>query len=204
MIANALGCSSTVAATSCQSGYYLNTGYCDSCMLNCLTCSSAFDCSSCSTGYYLNVSIITCNPCPLGCSSCNQYTPTICTGCMNGYQLSSQSCVAVSCGVSNCVYCSSLGVCQQCTNFYYWNGSTCLSGGSILCDNGANGPLPNNCINKCSLFAYVSNNISNSFSCKLYSNVYSSPVQYKQIYYYSYNHQSILNLLTSSSQALNV
>ena len=204
VISNALSCSSTVAASSCQSGYYLNSGICDSCMLNCITCSSAYDCSTCASGYYLNVSIITCNPCPMGCSSCNQYTSSICTGCNNGYQLSSQSCIAVTCGVSNCLYCSSPGICQQCSSFYYWNGSICVGGASVTCEYGSNGPLPNNCINKCSNFAYLSNNISNTFLCKLYTNIYISRVEYKQIYYYAYNHQTMLNSLTSTTTSLNL
>lgn len=193
-----------MAASSCQSGYYLNSGYCDSCLLNCVSCSSAYDCSACTSGYYLNVSIITCNPCPVGCSACNQYTPSICTTCQNGYQLSSQSCLSVSCSVANCLYCSSQGICGQCNSFYYWNGSACLAGGSITCEYGSNGPLPNNCINKCSNFAYVSDNYSSTFRCKLYTSIYVYPIEYHQTYYYAYNHQTSLNTLTSSSQSLNL
>lgn len=175
-IINALSCSSTVAANACQSGYYLTSGYCNSCLLNCITCSSAYDCSACSAGYYLNASIITCNPCPVGCSRCDQFTPSTCTACSQGYQLTSNTCQSVSCNVSHCVYCSAPDSCQQCQAYYYWNGSACLSGGSISCEMGANGPLPNNCINSCSSYGYVSGNVSNTFRCKLYSNVYVYPV----------------------------
>jgi hypothetical protein len=75
---NAASCVSTVAASACKDGYYLSSGYCNSCLLNCLKCSSAYDCSGCASGYYLNASIFTCNPCPQSCTSCNQYTPSTC------------------------------------------------------------------------------------------------------------------------------
>lgn len=69
---------------------------------------------------------------------------------------------------------------------------------------GANGPLPNNCINSCSSFAYVSSNISSTFRCKLYSNVYVYPVEFHQKYYYAYNHLATLNTLTGTSNSLAV
>lgn len=106
VIKNAQRCSSTVAASSCQSGYYLSNSYCQNCLLNCATCSSAYDCSKCATGYYLNTSIITCNPCPLGCSACNQFTPAQCTSCNDGYLFSSSSCLLNTCQIDNCIYCS--------------------------------------------------------------------------------------------------
>lgn len=177
-------------ATSCNSNYYLSSGYCYSCLLNCKTCNSASDCSACVSGYYLNSSILTCNPCPSGCASCDQFTPTNCLSCIDGYQLSIQSCSLVNCAIANCMYCSSASVCQRCNQYYYWDGSICQSGASLACPSGANGPLPNNCINSCSSYSYLSGNISNTFSCKSYSYVYVYPVEYYQKYYYAYNHLS--------------
>lgn len=133
VIQNALSCSSTVAASSCQSGYYLNDNYCYSCLLNCISCSSAYDCSGCSSGYYLNTSIITCNPCPQGCASCNQFTPSLCTSCLKGYLFSSNSCTNISCSIANCLFCADSSTCFQCQALYYWDGSICQSGSSIMC-----------------------------------------------------------------------
>lgn len=188
-IINALSCSSTVAASSCKSGYYLSGGYCNSCLLNCIGCTSAYDCTSCASGYYLNTSILTCNPCSQGCSSCNQYTPSVCTSCNDGYQLINQNCVATVCTIANCLYCSQDGICKRCQAYYYWNGSACLSGASISCIYGATGPLPNNCINKCSDYEYVSGNVSDVFGCKFYQSVYVSSIEHTQKYYYAFNHK---------------
>jgi hypothetical protein len=133
-ISNAVSCSSTVSALSCKSSFYLSNSYCNKCLLNCATCSSAYDCSACASGFYLNTSIVTCNTCPLGCKTCNQYTPTTCTSCNNGYLLSNFNCSIINCTFTNCQYCSSASVCQQCSLFYYWNGSQCVIGGSISCE----------------------------------------------------------------------
>lgn len=202
MISNAVSCSSIVAATSCQPGYYLSSGYCNSCLLNCLACSSPYDCSNCAAGYYLNASILTCNPCPTGCKTCNQYTPSVCTACNNGYQLLNQNCQQVACAIDQCIYCSTPGVCQNCASFYYWNGNACVSGSSVTCENGATGPLPNNCANQCSGFAYVVG--SGTFACKAYSSVYVYPIEYHQYYYYAYNQNAELNALSGTNQALNL
>jgi hypothetical protein len=133
IIQYAQSCTTTVAASTCQSGYYLSDSYCKSCLLNCISCSSAYDCSACTSGYYLNTSIITCNTCPQGCAACNQYTPSQCTSCINGYQLSSSTCTYTTCSISNCLYCSTSSTCYQCQQLYYWNGSNCLMGASITC-----------------------------------------------------------------------
>lgn len=202
VIKNALSCTTTAAASSCQSGYYLSDSYCNSCLLNCITCSSAYDCSACASGYYLNTSIITCNPCPQGCASCNQYTPTQCTSCINGYQLASFSCSSVACTISNCLYCSSSTVCYQCQQLYYWNGSSCLIGASVTCEKGAQGPLPTDCINSCSSFSFQSPANGSQFQCKIYSSIYVTSVEYHQYYYYSYNHLTQLNAIVGASSSL--
>lgn len=133
VIQYALSCTTTVSASVCQSGYYLSDSYCNSCLLNCISCSSAYDCSACASGYYLNTSIITCNPCPQGCASCNQYTPSLCTSCINGYQFTTSTCNYISCGIPNCLYCATSTTCYQCQQFYYWDGSSCLMGASVTC-----------------------------------------------------------------------
>lgn len=202
IIKNAFSCTSTVAASQCQSGYYLSDSYCNSCLLNCISCSSAYDCSACASGYYLNTSIITCNPCPQGCATCNQYTPTQCTTCLSGYQFSAYSCTFVACSIPNCLYCSSSSICSQCKQLYYWDGSSCLAGASITCENGASGPLPPDCINSCSAFNYQALLNNGKFECKVYSSVYVTPVEYHQFYYYAYNHLQQLNALTGGSMAL--
>lgn len=202
VIQYALSCSSTVAATACQSGYYLSDSYCSSCLLNCITCSSAYDCSACTDGYYLNTSIITCNPCPQGCSNCNQYVPSQCTVCTNGYTLSSTSCLPVICPIPNCLYCSTPTVCSRCSPLYYWNGNECLAGGSVNCEKGAVGPLPVHCINSCSSFTYKAQVNGSSFECKTYPSIYVTPIEYHQYYYYAYNHLQQLIAITTTNNAL--
>ena len=201
-VLNAVSCSSTITASACNSGYYLNSGACFSCLLNCNSCTSASDCSSCTSGYYLNASILTCNPCPTGCATCNQYTPTTCLTCNNGYQLQSQSCTLATCSIANCLHCGSSTACQQCQQYYYYNGSHCLPGASFTCTAGATGPLPNNCINSCSAYAYVANRINGTFECRMYSDVYVYPVEYHQKYYYAWNHLTEINSLMGSGQSL--
>ena len=172
-------------------------------MLNCVSCSSAFDCSACTSNYYLNQTIITCNPCPPGCSACDQYT-TACTACQNGYALNGQQCSAVSCSISNCLYCSSGGVCQQCAMFYYWDGSGCRAGASVTCEGGANGALPNNCANSCSKFGFVSGNKSGAFRCKPHRTLYVDPVEYHQSYFYAFNDVALFNAACNANLSLTV
>jgi hypothetical protein len=201
-VLNAQSCSSVTTASSCKSGYYLSSGSCSSCLLNCASCGSSTDCTACGSGYYLNSSILTCNPCPQGCTACDQYTPTSCTSCSSGYQLSGTACSQVSCSLANCLYCASSTVCQRCKAYYYWDGSQCLAGSSITCELGATGPLPNNCRNGCSDYAYISGNSSGTFQCKPYSSIYLYPVEYQQLYYYAFNHLASLNALASASLSL--
>jgi hypothetical protein len=109
-------------------------------LLNCADCSSNTDCKSCVSGYYLNSSILTCNFCPTNCLSCDQYNSTRCTSCVDGYTLSAGfTCDNITCTIDNCLYCSSVSVCLQCKNGYYWNSaqSSCVLGSSVLCTFGA-------------------------------------------------------------------
>lgn len=202
VIQYAASCSTTVSASSCQLGYYLSDNYCYSCLLNCRTCSSAYDCSGCATGYYLNTSIITCNPCPQGCTTCNQYTPTQCTSCSNGYMLSSNTCYSVSCSILNCLYCSNSSFCSFCESTYYWDGTACSKGASITCEKGANGQLPTDCVNSCSSFAFANPANSTNFFCKPYASIYVGSVEYHQYYFYAYNHLTQLNALAGSNASL--
>lgn len=204
-ISNAISCSSTVTASSCASYYYLSDGYCDNCMLNCLSCSSSSTCNACGTGYYLNATVITCNPCSLGCSVCNQYSPSNCTSCLSNYIYDSNAytCTSINCTLPNCLICSSLTVCSICKTFYYWDGSSCSAGASITCENGASGILPTQCINSCSSNIQYEVNVANgSFKCIDYLYAYKNTVSYTTLYYYAFNNYQTINLLTGSNNSL--
>ncbi len=195
-------CTSTVSASSCDSGYYVNQNYCSSCLLNCKTCTSSSTCTQCIDYFYLNTTVLTCNPCPSNCMSCDQYSPTVCTSCKDGYTLSSGSCVSVDCSsVSNCVYCSSSNVCRRCSQFYYWDGSGCVMGASVLCEYGATGVLPSQCSNACSTSSYQSQ-LTSPFVCIPYKTVKVSSVKISQVYYYAFADQSDLQALSLSSNTI--
>jgi proprotein convertase subtilisin/kexin type 5 len=105
-------------ACDCPSDYYMNPfGICTLCPQGCLTCTSDINCTSCrvnflpvvltgparnlcecptTTSYFQidnTTSIHTCNPCPQGCSRCNNGTaPLTCTACDAGFLLTSGAC----------------------------------------------------------------------------------------------------------------
>lgn len=214
-IAYATVCSSVVAATGCESGRYASDNYCYSCLLNCASCSSNSDCQSCQSGYFLNSSVLTCNLCPSNCLTCDQYNSNRCLSCSSGYSLNATyNCQAVSCSVANCQYCSSTNVCGMCSPWYYWDSSTqkCEVGASIVCSNGAEGPFPNECNNKCTSYSYeVKEDYSSSkIWCIPYRNVRisSSGVSsiYAQTYFYLYNQLSEFKtyLTASASNSLSL
>lgn len=199
-ITNSAKCSSTVSASQCVSGYYANDNYCYSCLLNCADCSSSSDCKSCVPGYYLNSSVLTCNLCPSFCLTCDQYNSVRCLSCQDGYVLSlGNTCDQVLCTIGNCKYCASITVCSQCNTGYYWssNSATCQSGASVLCEYGAEGPYPNQCNRKCSVFEYVAQTVGTALWCLPYANIDINGSSYSQLYLYSYsNSQAISSLLT--------
>jgi hypothetical protein len=168
---NCQACSS-LGCTSCVSGYYINSGLCaPNCKLPCSTCSTSdtSSCRSCIAGYSYSNTSFTCNPitscngscsvCPLGyslqegscfkcstnCGSCFASSPEQCTGCLQGYYLSSNS---------QCVKCpSSCATCAFSTGCI-----TCALGYTFL----ANTPQTNNiqclaCTSPCATCQYNTN-----------------------------------------------
>lgn len=53
----------------------------------------------------------------------------------------------------------------------YWDGSGCVEGASVLCENGAEGPFPTECNNECTSFAFQENVDGDAFQCVPYLNV---------------------------------
>ncbi len=150
VVQNALTCSSIDSALLCEDQFYVENNYCSSCLLNCKSCSSSSSCTQCVNYFYLNSTVLTCNPCPTNCLTCNSITPSICNSCRNGFQLDTNSaCTSVGCNITHCNYCNSNNICGQCSQFYFWNGTHCQMGASVLCKDGAQGPLPSHCINSC-------------------------------------------------------
>lgn len=113
----------------CAASYVVNPSY--QCVANpgfncqvdnCAICSNANNqCMTCLTGYFLNgatCSQLTCNI--NGCSAC--LDTTHCNTCLTGFQLSTDQTQCLlqvyPCGVQNCVYCKSAGICAQCSPGY--------------------------------------------------------------------------------------
>lgn len=141
----ASSCSSPTTARTCIDGYYVIEGRCSSCLLNCVECSSSSDCRGCVEGFYLNSTVLTCNPCPANCLSCNPNAPSICASCVSNFVLVGGSCNSVLCNVQNCYSCSAANQCAICAYGYYLNGINCLPGGGALCLQGGTGPGPSSC-----------------------------------------------------------
>jgi len=110
------------------------------------------------------------------------------------------TCDTIDCSIiDNCVYCSSNNVCGRCQLFYYWDGSNCVVGSSVLCDYGSSGPLPSQCVNDCLSSSYKSQTVP-PFVCIPYKTVKMSSYKLSQIYYYAFADQSDFQTL---SQTLN-
>lgn len=95
---------------SCMAGYtMLSNG---TCIPN--SCSVSGSCAFCPLGYGL-LSPQVCSPCNIAfCASCNLFTPN-CTGCLPGYYLILNQCLACS---SNCASCINGNSCQYCSVGY--------------------------------------------------------------------------------------
>lgn len=106
-----LTCSSATTCLSCNPGSALKAGVCVACIEfcdDCLTPTAPAVCTTCSTGYTYNSETHSCDQCPIpGCSTC---TATTCSKCAEGFELSSNKCVACP---SGCKTCAS-GVCSAC------------------------------------------------------------------------------------------
>ena len=97
--------------TTCPAGYYSNNNICIVCTSPCSECSSATNCSACTSGFYM----------PFG----ETWTEGCLTSCPVGQYPDSfnQQCSACS---TNCVNCSSLSVCWNCSGVSYLYLNTCL------------------------------------------------------------------------------
>ncbi|TNJ26347.1 High cysteine membrane protein [Giardia muris] len=67
----------------CGTGFFDDSGSCDSCPANCASCSSKTVCSSCRTGYYPQNS--QCVGCHDTCLRCNGPEENKCSSCASGY-----------------------------------------------------------------------------------------------------------------------
>ena len=88
---------STVAAHSCDEGYYLLGG--------------GTGCSSCNQAMPF-------------CKSCS--SSSICTSCSNGNILTNNSCLLCSDLIEGCAFCQVSTVCISCTQCYFLNSTTQL------------------------------------------------------------------------------
>ncbi len=110
--------------------------------------------------------------------------------------------MSVDCSsVSNCVYCSSSNVCGRCSQFYYWDGASCVMAASVLCEYGATGVLPSQCINGCSASSYQSQ-VTSPFVCVPYKTIKVSSIKISQLYYYAYADQTDLQMLSLTSSMI--
>lgn len=149
--------------------------------------------------------MLTCNFCPNNCLSCDQYNSSRCLSCADGYTLSiGYTCDAVSCSISNCKHCQTSSICLQCINGYYWDSAQakCQQGASIMCENGAEGPYPNQCNRKCSQYAYIAQQVSTAIWCLPYNNIRINNSEYSQVYLYAYNNKLNFTQLLSTSFSL--
>ena len=137
-----------VCQTSCNDGYYSNSGTCTLCNSNCTACSSSTYCTSCATGYsifvgtstssciancnsgmYVN-SALACASCSTSCAECFG-TSTNCTSCSSTQFLYNNACYS-SCPAysytsgTNCFSCDVS--CNTCTGSTNLNCTTCKTG----------------------------------------------------------------------------
>lgn len=120
---------------------------CTSCpIINCIVCYNLTVCSTCDVahGYFLNSTSGQCQPCGvIGCTNCTDLL--VCNTCsqsLNYIIQPDQSCLLCdinansfanttsgsceTCTIPNCINCSTLSTCYQCSTSYYVNGnSTC-------------------------------------------------------------------------------
>jgi hypothetical protein len=138
-------CNSYTNCITCTNGNYLDgTNMCVACHASCKTCGAgtSSDCMSCfgtnllqagvciagpscSPGFYLVGT--TCNPCPVGCATCDSLT---CLTCSAGYKMKGKVC-ANNCGIgwydagvncqpckTECLTCTTGTACTQCKPGY--------------------------------------------------------------------------------------
>jgi len=114
-------CSETApeTCTSCQPGFYLNSGECLRCDTNCLTCSGSgsSSCTSCKVGFYPLSGV--CTACIENCISCSPSATNtnLCNTCQLGYVYNPTLKVCVKC-INGCTHCRSdkINFCDKCSN----------------------------------------------------------------------------------------
>lgn len=141
----------------------------------------------CQTGYQVAVSFGSyCSKCPTGCSACSS---SLCTSCFYNYYLANGACVDITSNcttIPNCQYCQLTNAaltCYSCYYPYYITGGTCVLGASLMCRNGAAGPLLYQCLNSCPSLAFAGGTSGGMLQClalqwmgstqQIYLNAYS-------------------------------
>lgn len=72
----------------------------------------------------------------------------------------------------------------------------------MLCDYGANGPLPSDCANSCDQGKYRAETSVNSFLCVPYRTVKIADTKISQIYYYAFSDEKDLGTLSGTSNSI--
>lgn len=109
-----------------------------------------------------------CSSCPEGCGSCQSGS---CLECLPNFELVDATCrdIASSCqSLPNCKECSAKGslACSRCFYPYYLEGGACVRGSSLLCGEGAVGPLYLQCHRSCMSTTYVLTSLAEGVVCQ--------------------------------------
>lgn len=166
-------CSSDNVCAQCTVGYTLNStsNTCITCEYPCKTCQPASSiCATCASPYSAFATAAgVCYSCSVpNCNTCNQNTPSTCTGCQQGYTLIDGQCQLIC--VSNlCVSCPDPAVCRQCQPGYVPSGNTCIKCANAPACTSCN-PSNINLCSSCNTGYYLSNSAciacsSNCASC---------------------------------------
>ena len=137
-VSNCANCSAADVCSACQLDFQLTGEVCILCAIpNCLACDSTAACVNCSEGFSAVQG--QCAPsCPTSCNStlCNNITGT-CLGCQTGFTLNHVLNQCFTCGVTNCIECSSDNVCSICANTFILANNECgCPANSVLISNG--------------------------------------------------------------------
>jgi hypothetical protein len=100
----------------CASGYHLVGTTCSACSTidaNCNACTNAGLCTGCALTFFPAANQLSCLPQATNCATLN-VNPAICDVCNAGYYWSGTACVVCS-TITNCLTCTSAGVCQSCS-----------------------------------------------------------------------------------------
>ena len=113
-------CTSGTSCQTCAPGYYLQSGFCESCSTpNCYSCSTGAvqnQCTLCRNGFYLNSNNM-CSACPTNCDICSfnsVLAKPVCSTCSNGFYLSTPTNNCTACS-DNCEVCQNQNACVSCS-----------------------------------------------------------------------------------------